>query len=62
MPILRCHVDDRTMAILEREALRRGRNETPEELAENAIADAALHAVPPQLRHAVPPEAGPVPF
>lgn len=50
MPILRCYVDDVTMQILQREALRRDRGETPELLAENAIADAAMMSVPPQLR------------
>lgn len=63
MPILRCYVDDRTMEILEREAVRRGRDETPEQLAESAIADAAAHCLPPHLRHPpIPREAGPAPI
>jgi hypothetical protein len=50
MPILRCYVTDDTMRILERDSVRRGRDESPEMLAENAIADAAIHSVPPPVR------------
>lgn len=50
MPILRCYVTDDTMRILEREAIKRGREETPEQLAENAIADAAIMSVAPPIR------------
>jgi hypothetical protein len=50
MPVLRCYVSDDTLRILERECQRRGREETPEHLAENAIADAAIRAVPPPVR------------
>lgn len=50
MPILRCYVDDVTMEILERLSITRGRGETPEQLAENAIADAAAQEVPPPIR------------
>ena len=42
MPMLNCYVDEATMKVLEDAAKRRGRNETPEQLAENAIANAAL--------------------
>lgn len=50
MPVLRCYVSDDTMKILEREAVARGRGESPETLAENAIADAAIGCVPPPVR------------
>ncbi len=40
MPVLSCYVDDRTLEILEREARERGR--TVEDLAEAAIAEAAI--------------------
>lgn len=48
MPILQCYVDDRTMAILKEYGERNGR--TVEDLAECAIAETALHAIPPQAR------------
>lgn len=48
MPILTCYVDDRVMMILEREA--KARDSTPEQLAENAIAEAAIRSVPPPVR------------
>lgn len=44
MPILRCYVDDRTMHVLERIAAVSGR--TPEELAEAAIENEAIAALP----------------
>lgn len=44
MPMLNCYVDDRTLEILKREATDRQRGETPEHLAEAAIADAAIQA------------------
>lgn len=44
MPMLNCYVDDRTLEILEREAAERGRDETPEHLAESAISEAAIQA------------------
>ena len=44
MPVLRCYVDDRTMAILERESQVRGR--TVEELAEAAIESEAIASLP----------------
>lgn len=46
MPVLRCYVSDDTMRILEREIVRRGSGETPEHLAEYAIAEAAIRAAP----------------
>lgn len=48
MPILQCYVDDRTMAILTEYGARNGRK--VEDLAECAIAEAALAAIPPQAR------------
>jgi len=42
MPILSCHVDDRTFSILEREARERGR--TVADLAEAAIENEAINA------------------
>lgn len=51
MPILQCYVDDRTHAILTEYAASNGR--TVEDLAECAIAEAALHAIPPQNRQEV---------
>lgn len=45
MPILRCYVDDRTLAILQEYGERRG--QTVENLAEAAISDAALRSLPP---------------
>lgn len=50
MPVLRCYVSDDTMKILEHEVIRRGRDETPEMLAENAIAEAAIRSVPLPVR------------
>lgn len=52
MPVLNCYVDDRTMAILEREARERGRK--VEELAESAIEEAALAADRDRPRPAEP--------
>jgi hypothetical protein len=48
MPILNCFVDDRTFSILTEYGQRNGR--TVEDLAECAIAEAALHSIPPQAR------------
>ena len=45
MPILRCYVDERTLAILTEYGQRNGR--TVEELAESAISDAAIRSLPP---------------
>lgn len=42
MPVIQCYVDERTLAILTREAHDRGR--TVEELAESAIAEAAIES------------------
>lgn len=43
--ILQCHVDDRTLALLEKFARESGR--TIEELAEAAISEAAIQTVRP---------------
>jgi hypothetical protein len=52
--ILQCYVSDRTIAILKREAIRRGLEpddrKSLEQLAENAIEEAALMSLPPHLR------------
>lgn len=48
MTIIHCYVDERTMEVLERESRVRGR--TVEDLAEAAIAEAALQCLPPHLR------------
>lgn len=45
MPTLTCYVDDRTFSILVEYGQRHGRK--TEELAEAAIADAALRTLPP---------------
>lgn len=56
MAILRCYVDDRTLHILERESRVSGRS--IEELAEAAIADTAIRALPPHLRMPMTAEDG----
>lgn len=60
MPILQCYVDDRTMHILKRESIARGRS--VEELAEAAISNEASKSLPcsigpigPPLPYAPPP-------
>lgn len=51
MAILNCYVDDRTMDVLREVASRTGR--TVNDLAEAAISDAAVQAIPPQNRASV---------
>jgi hypothetical protein len=48
MPILSCYVDDRTLAILQREASVSGR--TVEQLAEAAIESEAIASLPGGMR------------
>lgn len=48
MPILSCYVDDRTLAILQRESAVSGR--TVEQLAEAAIESEAIASLPGGLR------------
>jgi hypothetical protein len=52
MAILNCYVDDRTLHILQRFAEVDGR--TVEQLAEDAIAEAAIRSLPPHLRYDSP--------
>lgn len=49
MPVLRCYVDDDTMARLEKVSADTGRG--VEELAESAISEAALRSDPPADPH-----------
>lgn len=49
MPVINCYVDEATLKILRHMATQRQRDETPEMLAENAIASAArdcIHLMP----------------
>lgn len=56
MPILHCYVDERTLQILQAVSERDGMQRTPAQLAEDAIADAAIRALPPHLRTQDQPE------
>lgn len=52
MPMLNIYIDDRTMGILTEYARRTGN--TIEGLAEAAVADEAIRAIPPQARASLP--------